>query len=360
MMAMTPEQVIRDEVRALAAYHVPDSQGMVKLDAMENPYGLPREIAEEIARLAAAAPLNRYPDPAARTLKLRLRETMSIPEGAELLLGNGSDELIQMLALAAARPGAVLMGVEPSFVMFRLIAGFAGMRYVGVPLGPGFGLDQPALESAVREHRPALIFLAYPNNPTGNLFDAQAMERILAMSPGLVVVDEAYHAFAGASFLPRLAACANLLVMRTLSKLGLAGLRLGLLAGAPQWLREVDKVRLPYNVNVLSQQVAELVLRRPEVLDRQAAAIRAERGRLFARLTGLSGVQAFPSEANFILFRTAKADAVFAALKARGVLIKNLNGSHPMLADCLRVTVGTPEEDDRFVDALSASLQRAA
>ncbi len=360
MMAMTPEQVIRDEVRALAAYHVPDSQGMVKLDAMENPYGLPREIAEEIARLAAAAPLNRYPDPAARTLKLRLRETMSIPEGAELLLGNGSDELIQMLALAAARPGAVLMGVEPSFVMFRLIAGFAGMRYIGVPLGPGFGLDQPALESAVREHRPALIFLAYPNNPTGNLFDAQAMEHILAMSPGLVVVDEAYHAFAGASFLPRLAACANLLVMRTLSKLGLAGLRLGLLAGAPQWLREVDKVRLPYNVNVLSQQVAELVLRRPEVLDRQAAAIRAERGRLFARLTGLSGVQAFPSEANFILFRTAKADAVFAALKARGVLIKNLHGSHPMLADCLRVTVGTPEENDRFVDALSASLQRAA
>jgi histidinol-phosphate aminotransferase len=359
-MAMTPEQVIRDEVRALAAYHVPESQGMVKLDAMENPYGLPREMAEEIARLAAAAPLNRYPDPAARTLKLRLRETMSIPEGAELLLGNGSDELIQMLALAAARPGAVLLGVEPSFVMFRLIAGFAGMRYVGVPLGPGFGLDLPALESAVREHRPALIFLAYPNNPTGNLFDAQAMERILAMNPGLVVVDEAYHAFAGASFLPRLAARANLLVMRTLSKLGLAGLRLGLLAGAPQWLREVDKVRLPYNVNVLSQQVAELVLRHPEVLDRQAAAIRAERGRLFARLTGLTGVQAFPSEANFILFRTAKADAVFAALKARGVLIKNLNGSHPMLADCLRVTVGTPEENDRFVEALSASLQRAA
>jgi histidinol-phosphate aminotransferase len=219
------------------------------------------------------------------------------------------------------------------------------MRYVGVPLGPGFGLDLPALESAVRAHRPALIFLAYPNNPTGNLFDAQAMERIIAMSPGLVVVDEAYHAFAGASFLPRLAACTNLLVMRTLSKLGLAGLRLGLLAGAPQWLREVDKVRLPYNVNVLSQQVAE---------------IRAERTRLFARLTGLTGVQAFPSEANFILFRTAKADAVFAALKARAVLIKNLNGSHPMLADCLRVTVGTPEENDRFVDALSASLQRAA
>ena len=360
MTAMTPEQIIRDEIRALTAYHVPESQGLVKLDAMENPYSLPREIAEQIARLAAAAPLNRYPDPTARALKLRLRETMSIPEGAELLLGNGSDELIQLLALALARPGAVLMGVEPSFVMFRLIAGFAGMRYVGVPLGPGFALDLPALESAVRAHRPALLFLAYPNNPTGNLYDAQAMERIIATSPGLVVVDEAYHAFAGASFLPRLTAHANLLVMRTLSKLGLAGLRLGLLIGGAQWLHEVDKVRLPYNVNVLSQQVAELVLRHREVLDRQAAAIRAERTRLFARLAGLAGVQAFPSEANFILFRTAKADAVFAALKARAVLIKNLNGSHPMLADCLRVTVGTPEENDRFIDALGASLPRAA
>jgi histidinol-phosphate aminotransferase len=359
-MAMAPEQIIRDEIRALAAYHVPDSQGMVKLDAMENPYGLPREIEEEIARLVTAAPLNRYPDPAARTLKLRLRETMSIPEGAELLLGNGSDELIQMLALAVARPGAVLMSVEPTFVMFRLIACFVGMRYVGVPLNAAFELDSAALESAVQTHRPALTFLAYPNNPTGNLFDAQAMERIIAMSPGLVVVDEAYHAFAGASFLPRLGTHANLLVMRTLSKLGLAGLRLGLLMGGPQWLREVDKVRLPYNVNVLSQQVAELVLRQREVLDRQTAAIRAERARVFARLAGVPGVQAFPSEANFILFRTAKADAVFAALKARAVLIKNLNGSHPMLADCLRVTVGTPEENDRFIDALGASLPRAA
>jgi histidinol-phosphate aminotransferase len=359
-MAMAPEQIIRDEIRALAAYHVPDSQGMVKLDAMENPYGLPREIEEEIARLVTAAPLNRYPDPAARTLKLRLRETMSIPEGAELLLGNGSDELIQMLALAVARPGAVLMSVEPTFVMFRLIACFVGMRYVGVPLNAAFELDSAALESAVQTHRPALTFLAYPNNPTGNLFDAQAMERIIAMSPGLVVVDEAYHAFAGASFLPRLGTHANLLVMRTLSKLGLAGLRLGLLMGGPQWLREVDKVRLPYNVNVLSQQVAELVLRQREVLDRQTAAIRAERARVFARLAGVPGVQAFPSEANFILFRTAKADAVFAALKARAVLIKNLNGSHPMLADCLRATVGTPEENDRFIDALGASLPRAA
>ena len=252
------------------------------------------------------APINRYPDPSARALKERLRETMSVPQGVELLLGNGSDELIQMLALAVARPGAVLLSVEPSFVMFRLVATFVGMRYVGVPLAGGFELDVPALEAAVQTHRPALTFLAYPNNPTGNLFDERAMERIVARAPGLVVVDEAYHAFAGRSFLPLLPAHPNLLVMRTLSKLGLAGLRLGVLMGRAQWLDEVDKVRLPYNVNVLSQQVAELVLRHRRVLDEQAAAIRAERLRLFGRLAGLAGVQAFRSEANFILFRVPR------------------------------------------------------
>ena len=359
-MAVTPENLLRDEIRALAAYHVPDSQGMIKLDAMENPYGLPSEVEREIAAVVAAAQLNRYPDPHARGLKQRLRETMSVPEDMELLVGNGSDELIQVLAMALARPGAVLLGVEPSFVMFRLIASATGMRYVGVPLGPDFALDVPALEAAVRSHRPALTFLAYPNNPTGNLFDAQAMERIIALSPGLVVADEAYHAFAGRSFMARLSAHPNLLVMRTLSKLGLAGLRLGMLIGRPEWLREVDKVRLPYNVNVLSQRIAEVVLRHGDVLEGQAGAIRAERARLFARLSGLGGVRAFPSEANFILFRVPGADTVFAGLKARGVLIKNLNGSHPMLADCLRVTVGTPAENDTFIDALGASLSRAA
>ena len=358
-MSATPEQLIRDEIRALAAYHVPDSRGMIKLDAMENPYGLPPEVEADVARVVAGAPLNRYPDPQAQALKRRLRESMSVPEGMDLLLGNGSDELIQMLAMALARPGAVLLGVEPSFVMFRMVAQFTGMRYVGVPLAAGFALDVPALEAAVRTHRPAVTFLAYPNNPTGNLFDAQAMERIIAASPGLVVADEAYHTFAGRSFLPRLAAHPNLLVMRTLSKLGLAGLRLGMLIGRPQWLSEVDKVRLPYNVNVLSQRIAEVVLGHAEVLEAQAAAIRAERTRLFTRLSALAGVEAFPSDANFILLRTRGAGAVFAGLKARGVLIKNLDGSHPLLADCLRVTVGTPMENDAFLDALSASLSRA-
>ena len=359
-MDKSPASVIREEIRRAAAYHVPDSAGMVKLDAMENPYGLPAELAQELGRVVSQASLNRYPDPAARALKARLRQAMAVPNDMEILLGNGSDELIQVLALAVNKPGAVLLGVEPSFVMFRMVATFVGLRYVGVPLAADFGLDLSALEAAMREHRPALTFLAYPNNPTGNLFDAAAVERVIELSPGLVVVDEAYHAFAGRSFLPRLGHYPNLLVMRTLSKLGLAGLRLGLLVGPEQWLQELDKLRLPYNVNVLTQLVAEHVLAHGDVLEAQAAAIRGERARLHRALGALPGVRVFPSDSNFILFRAANADGVFAALKARGVLIKNVSGSHPMLVDCLRVTVGTPQENDRFLEAVSESLRRAA
>ncbi len=355
-MPKTPEAIIRDEIRALTAYPVPDAGGMVKLDAMENPYRLPPELCGVLAERVAGAALNRYPDPAARELKLRLRAAMQIPAAMELVLGNGSDELIQMLALAAARPGAVMLGLEPSFVMFRMIAAFAGMRYVGVPLNADFSIDIAAALAAVEEHQPALIFIAYPNNPTGNLFDAGAIARIIAAAPGMVIVDEAYHAFAGASFMPRLAEFPNLLVMRTVSKLGLAGLRLGLLAGHGAWLDHVDKVRLPYNVNVLTQLAAAEVLQYPEVLAAQAAAIRNERTRVLAELRRLPGVEAYASDANFILFRVAKADLIFNGLKQRGVLIKNLQGTHPLLADCLRVTVGTPAEMSQFLSALTAIL----
>jgi histidinol-phosphate aminotransferase len=334
---------------------VPDSTGFVKLDAMENPYELPEELREAVGSLAAGAALNRYPDPSARVLKDRLRAVMGIPDGMEIVLGNGSDELIQIVTMALARPGAVMLGVEPSFVMYRMIAAWCGMRYEPVPLRDDFTLDRDACLAAIERHQPALTFVAYPNNPTGNLFDPEFVSSMIDASPGLVVVDEAYYAFADSSFLPRLADYQNLLLMRTVSKLGLAGVRLGLLAGWPAWIAQFDKVRLPYNINVLTQLVAERVLREPRVLEDQAAAIRSERERLAAAIDRLSEVQVFPSSANFILCRVARAASVFAALKARRVLVKNLDGVHPLLANCLRVTVGTPAENDQFIEALSAS-----
>ncbi len=360
-MSRSPDQAIRPEILALSAYHVPPASGMVKLDAMENPYSLPSELRNEIARLATDAPINRYPDASATVLKAALREALAIPEGMDIMLGNGSDEIIQIIALAFARPGAILMSVEPAFVMFRMIATFTGMGYAGVPLRADFSLDVDAMLAAIAQHQPAVIFIAYPNNPTGNLFDAAAVSRIIEAAPGVVVVDEAYQAFADASFLGKLAQYPHLLLMRTLSKLGLAGLRLGLLAGRPEWLSQLEKLRLPYNVGVFTQLIAESVLRHPGILLQQAEAIKIERAMMGERLAALAGVEVFPTNANFILFRVIqghKADEVFQELKKRRILIKNLDGSHPLLKNCLRVTVGTPAENVQFLEALQASIKK--
>ncbi|MGH8753117.1 MAG: histidinol-phosphate transaminase [Burkholderiales bacterium] len=355
-MTKSPEQLIRDDVRALSAYHVPERTGLVMLDAMENPHPLPATLQAEIALLVSRIAINRYPDPQAGRLKARLREVMEIPSGMEIMLGNGSDELIQIIALAVAKPGAILLSVEPAFVMFRMIAICVGLRYAGVQLNPDFTLDVEAVITAIDQHQPAVIFIAYPNNPTGNLFDREGLLRIIKAAPGLVVIDEAYHAFAQESFMPHLTELPNLVLMRTLSKLGMAGLRLGFLTGRREWLTQLEKLRLPYNVNVLTQTVAEKLLQRMDVLREQAREIKSQRAELYAELSGLPGVRAYRSDANFILFRVPGADDVFKGLIQRGVLIKNLNRSHSLLEDCLRVTVGTAKQNQQFIQALKQSL----
>jgi histidinol-phosphate aminotransferase len=347
-------RTLREDVLAMSAYPVADAAGMIKLDAMENPYPLPEPLRQQLAGLAARVPLNRYPDPKAVRLCAALKASMQVPADMAIVLGNGSDELIQLLALACARPGASVLSVEPSFAMYPIVARACGLRYVGVRLSVAFSLDMPAMLAALARERPALVFIAYPNNPTGNLFAAADIEQIIHHAPGIVVLDEAYHPFAQASFMPRLSEFPNLLVMRTLSKLGLAGLRLGVLAGRSEWIAELDKLRLPYNVNVLTQLVAEHVLSHEEVLLSQAAAIRTGRTRLLDGLRAINAVTAvFASDANFILFRVAQAERVFEALKRRGILVKKMAGADPMLADCLRVTVGTPAENDAFLQAIA-------
>ena len=348
--------LVRQDVLDLHTYHVPDSSGYIKLDAMENPYPLSPLLRGEISEVVAAAAINRYPDPVATSLKEKIRSVTHLQQEMELLLGNGSDELIQLLAMALNKPGAVMLGVEPSFVMYKMIAAFTGMRYVGVPLLEDFSLDLAAMLAAINRERPALIFLAYPNNPTGNLFSADVVAQIIQSSPGLVVVDEAYYAFTSDSFIPHLMRYTNLLVMRTFSKLGMAGLRLGFLAGSAAWLRELEKLRLPYNVGVLPQLVAAKLLSHNEVLLQQAEQIKRDRAKLFQQLSEIAAVRVYTSEANFLLFRVANAGAIFGGLKRRGVLIKNMDGGHPILKDCLRVTVGTPEENERFMAALKESM----
>jgi histidinol-phosphate aminotransferase len=354
-MPKKPEDAIRAEIRALKGYTVPDSAGMVKLDAMENPYVLPAELRARLGRLVEQSALNRYPDLPATALKADLKRVLGVPEGMELLLGNGSDELIQMVCMAAGGQGGVL-SVEPTFVMFRMIATFAGTRYIGVDLRDDFSLDIERTLAAIERERPGVVIITYPNNPTGNLFDAGLIERVIEAAPGVVLLDEAYHAFASDSFMSRLPRHPNLLVMRTLSKLGLAGIRLGVLAGNAAWVKELGKVRLPYNINTLTQIVAREMLQHLDVLTEQAGAIKVERGRLLQELRKMAGVTAYSSDANFLLFRTSEAERVFDGLKQRGVLIRSLHGSHRLLAGCLRVTVGTPDENTAFLTALKQTL----
>jgi histidinol-phosphate aminotransferase len=347
---------VRPEIQALSAYRVQPAEGLIKLDAMENPYTWPDPLRDEWLALLRTTDVNRYPDPGARLLTRRLGDVMGVPDGMRILLGNGSDELIQMIAMAVGGPSRCVLSLDPGFVMYRMIAIFCGMRYVGVPLsGRDFGLDLAAVLEAMDAHQPAVVYLAYPNNPTANLFDADAMVEIIRAAPGLVVVDEAYAPFTDATFMPRLGEFPNLVVMRTVSKMGLAGLRLGLLAGPAAWLDEFDKVRLPYNINVLTQVSAEFALRHHAVFDAQTATIRAERDRVAAAIARIDGVVVYPSDANFLLVRlpAGRAGDWFDGLKARGVLVKNLDGAHPLLADCLRPTIGTPAENDALLAALA-------
>jgi histidinol-phosphate aminotransferase len=349
---------IRPEIRELSAYHVPDAEGLIKLDAMENPYRLPGQLLSQWQRGMESLELNRYPDPAAGALQDRLIEVMQVPRESGVVLGNGSDELIQMLALAVTAERRCIMSFEPGFVMYSMIARFAGMDYQGVPLSDGFTIDRESTSALIARHQPALIFIAYPNNPTGNLFDADIVEDIIQQAPGLVVVDEAYHPFALDSFMPRLADYDQLLVMRTVSKMGLAGLRLGMLCGNPQLIHEINKVRLPYNINVLTQYTAAFMMENAGFLEGQAEMIRVDREHLMHQLSMLDTLEVFPSQANFILFRVKQgnASAVFESLLADGVLIKNLDKPGP-LQNCLRVTVGTAEENQAFIKALEKALR---
>jgi histidinol-phosphate aminotransferase len=349
----SPEGLVRPEIQALTAYHVPEAADMVKLDAMENPYELPEPLRRELAQVLSRVALNRYPSPHPRRLRELLAQRMRLPEGMELLLGNGSDELLQIVSVALARAGATVMYPAPTFVMYSLYATFFGMKAVPVPTREDFTFDAGAFIERMRAERPAIVFLAYPNNPTGVLYPEEEVAKVIREAPGLVVLDEAYHAFARKSFLPRLAEFPNLVVVRTLSKVGFAGGRLGYLAGRPGWVREFDKVRSPYNVSVLTEAAAIFLLEHYEVLEEQAGRILAEREGLGQALAQLPGVTVYPSQANFFLVRVPDAMRTHEALRAQGVLVKNL---HPGLPGCLRVTVGRPEENRILLKAMREAL----
>lgn len=353
------QHTLRQDVQSMHAYAIQPSAGLIKLDAMENPFTLPPELQRELGERLGRVAINRYPAHSSAAVIERLMAFAQVPTGCKLMLGNGSDELIDMLSVACDVPGATVLAPLPGFVMYQMSAQLRGLNFVGVPLTPAFELDEAAMLAAIEQHRPALTYIAYPNNPTANLFDDAVIDRIVAAvgaQRGLVVFDEAYQPFASRSRMASLARHDHVLVMRTLSKFGLAGVRLGYLCGAAALIDEVDKVRPPYNVSVLNAEATLFALDHADEYARQAALLRAERERLQAALHALPGVTPFPSEANMILVRVPDSKRAFGGMKQRGVLVKHIAGLHPLLANCLRMTVGAPEENDAMIDALKASL----
>ena len=353
------KKVIRQDVQSMHGYAIQPSAGMVKLDAMENPFRLPPALQRELGERLGQVALNRYPAQRVADVVSALTAFVQVPAGCKLMLGNGSDELINLIAMACDVPGNSVLAPLPGFVMYEMSAKLQGLKFIGVPLTADFELDEAAMLAAIEEHRPAITYIAYPNNPSANLFDDGVISAIVAAigaQDGLVVFDEAYQPFSSRSWMQRVAAHPHVLVMRTLSKFGLAGVRLGYMVGAAALIDEIDKVRPPYNVSVLNAEATLFALEHADEFARQAAVLRSERGRLMAAISDMPGAKPFPSEANMILVRVPDSKACFEGMKARGVLVKNVAALHPLLANCVRLTVGTPEENTLMIDALKASL----
>jgi histidinol-phosphate aminotransferase len=381
---------IRQDVQSMHAYAVQDSAGMVKLDAMENPFTLSAELQAALGVRLGAVAINRYPGARIDDLKAALRSYVGMPQGYGLMLGNGSDELISLLAMACdvpahqsgntraepsitvAGPGGIgqsatglakILAPLPGFVMYAMSAQLQGLEFIGVPLTPDFELDEAAMLAAIEKEKPAITYIAYPNNPTANLWDKTAIKNIIAAAAkvgGMVVMDEAYQPFSSHSWIDEIRAHpaqnTNVLLMRTLSKFGLAGVRLGYMLGPQALINEVDKLRPPYNISVLNAECALFAIENKEVFRLQAQQIQAQRAMLLIALEKLPGVKTYKSDANMILVRMPDADKAFAGLKTRKVLVKNISKMHPLLTNCLRLTVGTPEENALMLSALKESL----
>jgi histidinol-phosphate aminotransferase len=346
-------RLIKPQVRKLAAYHIDETPCRIKLDAMENPFPPPDQVSREIGKAVQQAFINRYPDPSATKLKKAIATLWGMDPDL-MLLGNGSDELIQAIILAFGGP--VLIPV-PTFAMYAVTSQALSQNIVAVPLGKDFSLDPDRMLKKAKEVKAKAIFLACPNNPTGNRFSDAAVRKILNKATAAVVIDEAYFDFSRKTYLPDLRKFPNMIILRTLSKIGFAGLRVGALAASPMVIKELNKIRLPYNINTLSQAAAVVALKHKSIIDRQISLLISERETLYNVLSQMKGVTAYPSETNFILFKTSTdATRIYKKLKQAGVLTKNLNKPGP-LKNCLRVTVGKPEENSEFIAELRNILK---
>ena len=368
---MSLDDLVTRGIRGLTAYHVPRPEGVrAKLDANELPDPLPPAAARALADELAQVPLHRYPYADPGELRALIAAELGVAPGS-LVFGNGSDELIALLCatFAEPRPGrtrASILYPDPTFVVYRLAALGHGLDPIEVPLDDEMQLDFDLVEDAMEGARPNVAFFALPNNPTGTLWDPERVARLAVRFPDTIIVsDEAYIAYGGRTLLPRLAELPNLVVMRTLSKIGMASLRVGFLTAAPAIVSQLEKIRMPYNLGALNQRAAVWLLRHQRAwLDERCQALLAERARLATALAALPEVKVFPSEANLLLCRIGRAGdgratRVTRALAERGILIRNFDRPGP-LAGCVRITPGTPAENDLLLSELPAVLAATA
>jgi histidinol-phosphate aminotransferase len=344
------EQWLRSDIKNIDAYHVPASKDMIKLDAMESPFGVPEDLKVEFLTCIEQSEVNRYPEADPSPLKGTLRSLMDIPDEFGILLGNGSDELIQLLALACSKDD-LIMSFEPSFVMYELVSKYVNLEYFGVQLDSNFDINLSDALLIIEREKPKIIFIAYPNNPTGNCFDYDAIIEIIKSTNSMVILDEAYYAYSDKSFLSEISNFPNLLVLRTISKIGFAGLRLGLLIGDQETIAQLNKLRLPYNINALTQTSANFLLQDKQRIINNAQIIIEERRRLAHELSLFSKFKVYPSQTNFILVHSEDANSLHTALKENGILIKGFpKGSK--LSDFIRISVSEPVENTILIDAI--------
>ena len=344
------EQWLRSDIKNIDAYHVPVSKDMIKLDAMESPFGVPEDLKVEFLKCIEQSEVNRYPEADSSSLKDTLRSLMDIPDEFGILLGNGSDELIQLLALACSKDD-LIMSFEPSFVMYELVSKYVNLEYFGVQLDSNFDINLSDALLIIEREKPKIIFIAYPNNPTGNCFDYDAIIEIIKSTNSMVILDEAYYAYSDKSFLSEISNFPNLLVLRTISKIGFAGLRLGLLIGDQETIAQLNKLRLPYNINALTQTSANFLLQDKQRIINNAQIIIEERRRLAHELSLFSKFKVYPSQTNFILVHSEDAHSLHTALKENGILIKGFpKGSK--LSDFIRISVSEPVENNILIDAI--------
>ena len=346
----------RSDIDSLSEYKIFDSKNMIKLDAMENPFDL--NINFELKGLSSgSASLNRYPNADCENLKNKLHKKYKLDNKYDLIFGNGSDELIQLICLAFLKKENVVLCPEPSFSMYKKISQVLGLKFEEVFLREDFSLDIKLMEKKIEEINPAIIFLAYPNNPTGNLWNKKDIDLIIKKTNGIVVIDEAYSSFSGESFINDINNYENLLVMKTVSKIGLAGIRLGYLIGEDYIINNINRLRLPFNINTLSQKISELSVDNSDYLEEQTNEIIRLRELLISKMKNIDQIKVYESKTNFILFKvlSGTANDVFKNLVAKSILVKNMTNTKG-LEDCLRVTVGSEKENNLFIQSLKNSI----